>query len=87
MLADIHYFDIWVGDVDDIPTTCASVWASLRQFSPCAVWLDILPKTCASDPQTRRTKVEFYTDTRCNARMVESAWSEATQDKFGALHC
>ncbi|OBS29665.1 hypothetical protein FPOA_03604 [Fusarium poae] len=70
--------------VDDIPGKCGGFWDNMNNknfHSACT-----LSFTRCED-QNGEMVATFKSGSGCNSGHVESAWWEATRNKFGALHC
>ncbi|KAK1596421.1 uncharacterized protein LY79DRAFT_657291 [Colletotrichum navitas] len=71
--------------VPDITSTCGALWDNLRRFPSCAL---VFGPWCGPHPKldgvlTWKLTLPAY----CNRGMVESAWWEATFNRFGGLDC
>ena len=71
--------------VPDVPGVCGGLWDNLKAFPwNCAVLADA---DCHAEGDGHTLKWTFTTWQACNEGMVESAWWEATQNKWGFQRC
>ncbi|KAL0939561.1 uncharacterized protein CTRU02_206171 [Colletotrichum truncatum] len=60
------------------------MWYQLRQFEPECRWLF---KAHCEELAPAVLDLKFAVGAHCNRGMIQSAWWEATQNTYGALHC
>jgi hypothetical protein len=69
--------------VEDIPKTCGDLWQGLKQFHDC---IGVGIASCGKDSDGKLVW-NFTNGSGCNKGMVQSAWWEATKNKYGAIDC
>ncbi|CEI67775.1 hypothetical protein FVEN_g9580 [Fusarium venenatum] len=71
--------------VDDIPGTCGGFWDNMnnKNFHGACV----LSSTNCGEDGNGDMVINFTAGSGCNSGHVESAWWEATRNKFGAIKC
>ncbi|KAK1465478.1 hypothetical protein CCUS01_07596 [Colletotrichum cuscutae] len=70
--------------VDDAPKVCGDLWRNLRRFSGCFAASDA---SCRAGTDKGELIWHFVASTFCDVGMVQSAWYEATHNKYGAAEC
>ncbi|KAK7923672.1 hypothetical protein PG985_007743 [Apiospora marii] len=68
--------------VDDIPGICGGLWDNLKHSGACPV---LGMHSCGAEGAGLVWK--FGVTDFCNRGHVESAWWEATKNRWGAIHC
>jgi hypothetical protein len=69
--------------VADYKGVCRGLWNNLKTFRMACIPTH---RYCGPD-QLGGLEWEFNSAVFCNAHMVESAWWEATRNKFGVIQC
>lgn len=85
-LGPSYYWLIAQEGVEDIPGICGGLWDNLNGAGECGVsGGETYCREKAGQPGV--LEWSFITPQTCNGGMVESAWWEATRNKFGAIEC
>ncbi|PGH12249.1 hypothetical protein AJ79_04429 [Helicocarpus griseus UAMH5409] len=80
-----HRYEAGADGVDDIPGICGGLWDNLNRFPACASSSQTSCGQGSNGPG--HLHWEFTVTIYCNPGMVESAWWEATRNRFGAITC
>ncbi|OHF03159.1 hypothetical protein CORC01_01543 [Colletotrichum orchidophilum] len=78
-----YFVDALVDDPDLVPALCGQLWDKLKRFPACHTSLNVACENKWEGELNWRFQVMGY----CNHGMVESAWYEATANRWGMIQC
>jgi hypothetical protein len=72
--------------VDDIPARCGGFWDGMKNKNFHGACGALTTTNCGKDGNGDMV-INFTSGSGCNSGHIESAWWEATKNKFGPIHC
>ncbi|KAK7918084.1 hypothetical protein PG985_009958 [Apiospora marii] len=80
---DFSHFAIEADGVGDVPGICGGLWDNLHHSHMC----EIMSEHSCEETAPGHLTWKFAVYGTCKNGMVESAWWEATKNRFGAIDC
>lgn len=77
----LYTYIVKAADADGAEGTCNGLWDNLKPFPSCVA----SKKDC--NDEDGKIEWSFDVGKGCDGGSVESAWSEATGNKFGGIDC
>ncbi|KAI9853772.1 MAG: hypothetical protein M1813_001814 [Trichoglossum hirsutum] len=79
----LYTYVVRVDNVPNISDVCGGLWDNLKYFAACVA----SEPSCGAVGPGNPLQWKFNVGAGCNGGMVESAWWEATHNKYGSISC